>query len=401
MTRRRQERQLWIIPTVLLFVVVPVGAAVYSAIASGRDTSPTSPRPKLSRAGSTFVGRAAEPLPIAAEPSSYEVVYSLERYDATKIHRSRDRIQIRRPFEGRVEDAEPGREPKPRISRVGTLVLSTGAGPRSLVSPPTPATGDLRLKPVLETALTDKLLELQERRRVLGRACQVYRAGSSVTAGELVPVGSRPAEYSDFCVDGDGILLEEVWWKDGRPLQRRIAVDLEVDVPFTDALFELPDEIQVPFEEGNGYLRPIDPASGFEGTMYRLAEVPPGFEYLGRYVVSPPRLNPFESRLDESAPRSQVSIVDIWQRGPDALVLTQIIAADISAVPQNSPTAKELELPAGRGASVFDLRSSEVRISLPEDRFLVLSGTLPPSDLVEAASSLRAETGTGLRFLDE
>lgn len=401
MTRRREERQLWIIPTVLLFVAVPVGAAIYSAVASGRDASGAPDRPPLSRKGSMSLGLAPKPLPIGDEPSSYEVVYSVERYDETKVHRTRDRFQIRRPFEGRVEDAGEGRDPKPRISRVGTLVLSTGAGPRSLVSPPSPSTGDLRLKPVLDAAVDQDLLEVRERRRVLGRECQVYRAGSSVSAGELVPVGSKPAEHSDFCVDGDGLLLEEVWWKDGRPLQRRVAVELDVDVAFPDARFELPDEVQVPFEEGNGYLRPLVPESGFEGTMYRLVEAPPGFEYLGRYVVQPPRLNPFQNPLDETAPRSQVSIVDIWQRGPDALVLSQVIAADISAVPQNSPTARELELPFGRGATVFDLRSSEVRITLPEDRFLRLSGTLSPEQLVEAASALRAEPGTGLRFLDE
>lgn len=400
MTRRRQERQLWIIPTVVLFVVLPIGAAIYSAVASGRDAGAPD-RPRLSRAGSTSLGSSPKPLAIGEEPLSYEVVYSVERYDPTRIHRIRDRLQIRRPFEGRVEDATEGSDPKPRISRIGTLVLSTGAGPRSLVSPPTPATGDLRLKPVLAAALEQDLLELRERRRVLGRECQVYRAGSSVSAGELVPVGSKPAEHSDFCVDGAGLLLEEVWWKDGRPLQRRIAVELDVDVELPSTRFEIPGEVQIPFEEGNGYLRPLDPASGFEGTMYRLAEAPAGFEYLGRYLVQPPRLNPFQNRLDETAPRSQVSIVDVWERGPDALVLSQIIAADISAIPQNSQTARELDFPFGRGASVFDLRSSEVRVTLPEDRFLRLTGTLPPEELVEAASSLRAEAGTGLRFLDE
>lgn len=396
MAPRRPDRQRWLIPTVALFVVLPIGIAVYNGLSSssGGDS-----RPELSRKGSADLGRKPAALAIGAEPLSYVIEYDIERY-GDEVHRSRDRIEVRRPFEGRVEDAAPGSQPKPRLSRLGTLVISTGDGPRSLVSPPAPATGDLRLKPVLSDAVAGGFLEVRERRRVLQRECQVYRAGSSVSAGELVPVGSKPGEHSDFCVDAEGLLLEEVWIKDGRPLQRRIAAELKTGVDLPDERFELEGEVQVPFEEGNGFLRRIDPASGFEGTIYRLDEVPDGFTYLGRYVISPPRLNPFQNPLDEEAPKAQVSMVDIWESGPDSLTLTQTIAAEISAVPQNSPTAKPLELPFGVAASVLDLRSNEVRVALPEDRFIRIGGTLSRQDLVELASALRADVGTGLQFLD-
>jgi len=398
--RRRQGSQVWLVPTVLLFVVLPVGGAVYSAVSSSKGDEPTTA--KLRRTGSTNLGTKPTPLAFVEEPLSYDVTYLIERYDGDgTIHESSDRIEVRRPFSGRVEDAVPGHDPKPRVSRLGSLVLSTGAGARSLVSPPAPSTGDLRLRPVLPEALSDHFVTVRERRKVLGRMCQVYRFGSSVSAGLLVPVNARTGEHSDVCVDASGIALEEAWFKAGKPLQRRIATKLHVDVDLPDSRFELPGEEQIPFEEGNGFLRPVDPKTGFEGTTYHLAEVPAGFEYLGRYAFAPPRLNPFQSRLDEEAPRSQVSTVDIWQRGPDSLVLTQTIAADISAVPQNSLTAKPLTLgPFGSAASVLDLRSSEVRVELPEDRFLRVSGTLSRAELVDIAASLRAEVGTGLVFLD-
>jgi hypothetical protein len=399
MASRRGPRQVWLIPTVFLFVVLPIGGAVYSALSPGGEDGGA---PTLSRKGSTALPGGTAALSIGAEPLSYDVTYRIERYDRDKVHESRDRVRIRRPFDGRVEDAMPGHDPKPRVSRIGSLVLSTGEGARSFVSPPAAATADLHLKPVLADAVRERLLELRERRRVLGRECQVYRAGSSVSAGELVPVGTKPGERSDFCVDRSGILLEEVWVKDGRPLLRRIATKLDLAPTLSDALFELPGEQSVPFEQGNGFLRPVDPASGFEGTIYRLASAPEGFEYLGRYVVAPPRLNPFQNRLDEEAPRSQVSLTDVWQRGPDLLALTQTIAADISAVPQNSRTGKPVDLgPFGAAFSVLDLRASEVRIELPEDRFIRVTGTLSRGELEEIATSLRAEIGTGLKFLDE
>ncbi|HUP85472.1 MAG TPA: hypothetical protein VM143_07375 [Acidimicrobiales bacterium] len=399
MTSRRGPRQVWLIPTVLLFVVLPVGGAVYSAVAS---TDALHRPPKLSREGSKALGRESVPLALDDEPLSYEVVYALERYDRDRVHHLTDRIQVRRPFDGRFEDAATGHQPRPRISRLGSLVLSTGAGPRSLVNPPSPATGDLRFAPVLAEAVEDRFVEVRERRRVLGRECQVYRAGSSVSAGLLTPVGKRVGEYSDFCVDRAGLLLEEVWVKDRKPLLRRVATKLTVGVELPGSRFELSGEVQVPFEEGNGFYRPIDPQSGFEGTSYRLVEDPSGFDYLGRFAVEPPRLNPFQSRLEEGQTRSQVSVIDVWQRGPDMVTLAQTIAADISAVPQNSLTAKPLRIGGfGSASTVLDLRASQVRIELPEDRFLQVAGTLSRAELVDIAKSLRAEVGTGLKFLDE
>lgn len=398
MTRRRRDRQLWLVPTVGLFVLAPIGAAVYSAVTSTRE--PSDDWPSVSRKGSEDLGRESTALKIGEEPLSYRVVYDVERYGVDGIHRSRDRIEVRRPFEGRVEDARAGAKPQPRISRIGTLVLSTGAGARTLVSPPAPATGDLRLKPVLADAVAAGHLELRERRRVLDRECQVYRAGSSVSAGGLTPVGAKPGEHSDFCVDEDGMLLEEVWEKDGRPLQRRIARRLDLGVTFPADHFEIAGEIQVPFEEGNGFLRRLAPDSGFEGTLYHLEQPPEGFEHLGRYLIQPPKLDPFQNRLDEDRPRGQVGIADVWERGPDLLVMTQLIAADISAVPQNSPTARPVELPLGRASSILDLRANEVRIELPEDRFLRLSGTLTRKELVEITGDIRVASGSGLVFLD-
>ena len=393
----------WLLPTVLLFVLVPIAYAVFTAVRGGDGGDGTPERPKLSRDGSKEVdGSPDGPLAIAEEPSSYRVVYRIERYDPDKIQVSEDRITIRRPFDGRVQSFIDGRQTGDRASRFGALIITTGEGPRTLVSPPSPATGDLRLAPALADAVEEGWLELRERRKVLGRECQVYRAGSTVVAGTLVPVGTTAGERSDLCIDDEGLLLEEVWFKDGLPLQRRVATSLEVGKTYPDSTFQLAaDEPALTIDQGNGFIREVDAASAFEGTVYRLTEPPEGAEYRGRFVVQPPTLSPFQNPLDTAAERrEQVSMVDVWVRGPDVLAFSQTIAADIAAVPSDAKTAKRIDLaPIEDAAAVLDLRSNEVRAELPEARFLRIAGSYTREDLVAVARSLRAEEGTGLVFL--
>jgi hypothetical protein len=393
----------WMLPTVLLFVLLPVVYAVFTAVQGGEDGTPD--RPKLSRKGSVELDDDddGKPLAIADEPASYEIRYRIERYDPDKIQVSEDRITIRRPFDGRVRSFIDGRQTGDRASRFGALIISTGEGPRTLVSPPSPATGDVRLAPALADGVKEKWLQVRERRKVLGHECQVYRAGSTVVSGTLVPVNTTAGEHSDFCVDASGLLLEEVWFKEGLPLQRRIATSRKVGATYPDETFRLAaDEPALTIDQGNGFIREVDPNSAFEGTVYRLTAPPDDAQYLGRYVVQPPTLSPFQSPLDTPTERrEQVSMVDVWVRGHDVLAFSQTIAADIAAVPSDAKTAQRFELgPVGTAATVLDLRANEIRVELPEARFLRIAGTFPRQELVDLAGSLRAEEGKGLVFLE-
>jgi hypothetical protein len=395
----------WMVPTLLLFVLLPVGYAVFTAVRGGDDGTGDG-RPKLSRDGSkeVTVSKADEgrPLEFGTEPESYELTYRIERYDPDKVQVSQDKISVRRPFDSRVQSSIDGRKTGDRASRFGTLVISTGEGPRTLVSPPAPATADLRLATSLPDALAQNWVEVRERRKVAGQLCQVYRAGSTVVSGTLVPVDTTAGEHSDLCVDRQGLLLEEVWFKDGKPLQRRVVTKRVVGSKLPDDRFQLGlDEQAVTIDQGNGFIREVDPNSAFEGTVYRLTAPPDGATYKGRFVVQPPTLNPFQSPLDgPTAHREQVSLIDVWTRGADTLVFSQTIAADISALPSNSKTAQKIQLgPIGEAATVVDLRSNEVRAELPEGRFLRIAGSFPRQELLDLAGSLRAEEGKGLVFL--
>jgi hypothetical protein len=392
--------QRWLLPTLLLLVVVPIGIAVASALSNSRDSG----TPKLRRDGSKEVSAddAAGPLGFAkSAPESYQLTYHIERYDPDRVQESTEVFDVRRPFDSRIVTTIDGKEVGRRVSRFGALILGTGVGPKSLAAPPAPASGDLHLESTLPDAVDHGWAELRERRKVAGTTCQVYRVGSTVASGELVPNGTKAGESADVCVDRDGLLLEEVWRKGGKPLQRRVAVKRRLGVKLTDADFQVPGEVPLSIDDGNGFVKRVDPASSWEGTVYRLPEPPAGFTYLGRVVVQPPKLNPFQSPLDEGPKTEQVSMVDTWSRGPDLIVFSQTIAAAVSAIPNDAKTARPIDLgPFGNAATVLDLRSSEVRIELPEDRFIRLAGSLPLAQLVDIAHGMRAEDGTGLKFLD-
>jgi hypothetical protein len=231
----------------------------------------------------------------------------------------------------------------------------------------------------------------------------VYRAGGPIVAGDLVPVGTKAGEHTDFCVDEMGLVLEEVWVQGGRPIQRRIASEVDASTTFAPSHFELANEKPYSRELGNGFMRRVDPTSGFEGTSYRLAEVPEGFEFLDRFLVQPPNLSLYRDVLEEGErPPEQISLVDVWQRGIDIVVLAQTIATDIVAVPPSSPTARRFRLgPAGEAAAILDLRMNEIRADLPEGRFLRIGGTLSREALAELATSLRAEEATGPVVIDD
>ena len=404
MPARPTDRPVWLVPTLLLFVVLPIGLAVATALSQDDGAGDLGPRPKLSRAGSTIVDdRPSVPLPFTDEPATYALTYRLERYDRTRVQVTEETMEVRRPFDARVTTVVDGKVVATRASRFGTLVIGTGMGPRALVSPPAPATSDIRASAALAEAVGRGFVEVRERRRVLGRECQVYRSGSTITAGELVPIGSREGEHADDCFDARGLLLEEVWFKEGRPLQRRVVTARKVDIAFDDASFTLEGEQELSLDEGNGIFRAIDPASGYEGTTYRLAAGPPGFTYLGRFVVQPPNLKTFRDPLrEDDTSRQQVSVIDAWERGPDLVTLAQTIVADASVAPRGGPTARPVQVAEGglRGEAVLDLRANEIRLTLPESRYLRLSGTLTSAQLLEIAGSLRAETGTGIKVLE-
>src|SRR5205823_3728054 len=116
---------------------------------------------------------------------------------------------------------------------------SENARPLNIAVPPSLASGDLRVDAGLSEALKDRIVVRREKRKVYGRACQVYRAGGPVSAGDFTPDKPSGDEYADFCVDEHGLVLEEAWTSKGRLIRRRVAVKLRIDPPLPDDTFTI------------------------------------------------------------------------------------------------------------------------------------------------------------------
>lgn len=393
--------------TPLILAVVILAASVALGIGLDRANRSDQPSwPKLSRAGSKKVGGSGgRALPFHAVPDRYDIIYRVELPGGNRIVVTTDRITVRRPFDSRVQSLSG---PPPgvtlagdRASRFATLALGSTDGSTAKVFAPPPglAGSDLRPDAVLPEAVRKGTVEVRERRRVLGRDCQVYRTGTTIQDGRLVPAGTTAHEYADICVDRSGLLLEEVWVKDGHWIRRRVAAGLREPKRLDDSDFTLSDEEEVAFAGGNGFVKEVQPDTLPQGPGWSLDQPPAGFTLKGRFAVTPPDTRAFQQPLDEPK-RVAVEVSDVWVRGSDVLVMEQGVATSERGVFTASSFSEDVDLGAiGRGEALLDFRGNEARTLFNSGRYVRLVGTMPLADMIKLARSLRPVQGTGVVFL--
>lgn len=403
MERERQQRRRRFIALGML--------AGLAALAGGvawitRDRPPPErPRPGDVRDGSDEIaGRGA--LEIDSVPGSYRALYRVDDFAGGDHAVTTDDIRVARPFDSRIE-RKRGEPPGKRVTftqivTFGRLTIPGVGTTREavLVASPDLASGDLRFDIGLEPALENDLIEAREWRRVAGEECRVYRTGGPVGTGAVTPYDPEAPEYADICIDARGFLREELWVVDGRVLRRKLLTRVEAGEPIPDRLLEHEGE-PVPPSQGGGSVREVEAASYPPGTSWFARWVPDGFQQKGRYTVVPstPALVEEENRA-----RRQASIVDVWTRGSDLLLVDQ--GGTIGGVQlfERDPNAEEVQIHGLGGAdAIADFRLNEVRILLERGRWIRIRGTAPLDDLVEVARNLEAvESETNeLVYLDE
>lgn len=363
------------------------------------------------RRGSELVADDGSVLTSTREPESYEIVYRSVETATDDPVTTTEHIRVRRPFAARIDikrGGPPGGDTtSERVTRFGVLGTPGHDGRWTLFSvPPAVAGSDVRPAAVLADAVDEGALQVRERRRVLGRECQVYRAGGVLSSGNLVPYEPEGAEYADACIDEAGLVLEEIWVDKGRRLTRKVATSVEEDVDLPDDLFEPAGATALGYEDGGGLVQEVDPATmPSSTTFWTLDEPPAGFEHRGRYSIVPARLDPFRQSVDPADdPRGTASVADVWVRGPDLLVVDQgIVTSAAGAIPDH-PHARAVDVgELGDAQAFLDLRSSEVRAQPEGGGFVRVYGTLALDELISLTRALRpVETSAdGLRFLDE
>ncbi len=377
-------------------VVVGAGGIGLAGLLRG-DDGPPKRRPLgiLTRDGSVVVpgGPVVE---IARTPASYRIVYRLEEAAPGKVEYRTDEVNVRRPFESRLETRSgrpPGRKTETfQAARFTKRVTDTGGSvPLVLELGPEVPPSDVRLAPVLDDALAARRIIRREVREIKGRRCQVYRSGGYLSAPELR--APTKDEYADSCVDDAGLVLEEVLWSGTSMLSRRVAVEVQEDVVLSDELFpDLPPTATA--ASGGGAVSKLKDGSEPPGEFLVLDAPPAGFEHRGRYSVIPAQQQSAEPTEESSV---LAGVVDVWVRGFDLLLVDQ--GATLRGQPpfvmaEDSP---RIDLgPFGPGEVRLSALGSDVRALRTGGRYVRVAGTLPIEELAAVARSLR--TGPGGTF---
>jgi hypothetical protein len=393
-SRFRKPRPRGAIVAGVVVVAVGVGFAVADA-RGGDDDNNESPSTtverELERDGSAVATDGA-PVVIGDEPVAYTITYRVTERSSTA---TTEEVVVRRPFASETTVRRDGEVIGVTRSAFGRLIVDDqvfAVGP-SLAGP------DLRLRPALDDALARRLLDAREQRVVAGRRCQVYRAGASVVGGLLQPPPDPRTEYADACFDADGLLLEEWWVVDGDAIRHRVATEVTLDAPADLGREWESRATTLDLEHGGGSLLRLAEGSMPPGTFFLAATVPDGFEHVGRYSVIPPQ----GAAFGDAAQRGSIvaSTADVWQRGPDLLVVDQGGSLEQRTVYERDPDHPIEAVPGvGDFEVILGLAGNEVRLLRDGGRFVRVLGTLSADELLGVASGLSAVEGNEL-VIDE
>ena len=298
-------------------------------------------------------------------------------------------LSVRRPFESRRTTragAPPGTVVlDEQISTITHTMISSAHG-ESLVLPVAPGTADfdVRVDAALDRLVKEGGLERRERRRVVGRHCQVYRSNGPLAA-DITPLVPAATSHTDTCLDEAGLVLERVQFDGGVISLRDIAVSVEESPSFAAAEFFVEVSSTISFGDGGGLVLTVDPLSPTIAVTRALPAPPPGFTFIDRFAVASTGLG---TGVGGQAQERVASIVDVYTRGADFFVLEEGGSTTGGRPLGPRPFATPVDLgPLGPGELILGTRGSEVR-SAKGTRFIRLIGTLPPDQLVELARSL-------------
>ncbi len=346
-------------------------------VADGADLEPTGDRPL-----------GIEPI---EAPPTRRIEYRIEVGPVGDAVVGVDRVLVDRPFASRLESWDGpeavGDPASVTVAGFGVLRVEGGGEPVVIEGPPAPAPADDRILAGLPAAVEAGAVELREVREVLGRRCRIVRSADPLAVGDLF-ASPGPDRFTDTCVDGAGLVLEEVSVSEGQRVQRRVATALDLD-PEVDPDLLRTGEANRTTQDGGGFVAELVPGTGAPGPFLE-SEAPAGFDRRGRYAVIPSQPEAFSdpTRRDE-----QLTFVsDVFVDGIDVVVLDQggtlggidrfegARGVEVEVALDGSGTRTGL-LTFGRGGTVLLVR-------LDGGRFVRARGTVAPEVLVDLLESL-------------
>lgn len=347
-----------------------------------------------------LVERADGALAITEEATAYKVTYRVDAYseDGTDTVTTQD-FAIRRPFDSRIvskADAPPGGEEQWSVtSAIGSYQQSTqAADATAVVSAPITALGDYRLDSSLPDLVADGSFVLGDRRTLLGRQCQVYRTGSTLESYTVT--APTETDYSDVCIDAAGLMLEELSVASGQVTQHQIATAVDPAADVVDDDFTI-SATPTALADGGSELEDIDTATAPVAGFWSFAEAPTGYEFQHRYVLrqsiaAPADTSDTSDTSGTTAAASTIvveSYVDVFVNGANVVTVRQgpssVDPGFDASVSQDASTANlgAVKTASGVTGSVISATPTS-----PTDWFILVTGTIPRSDLVAMVEQL-------------
>lgn len=315
-----------------------------------------------------------EPLVIGDIPESYRITYRVEEEGSED---SREVLTVRRPFDSRIETDD--------VVEIATLGRSsrraTASGRLAVAIPPSVAPGDVRVEHLLDS----DLFEPAGRKTIADRECQVYETGQSLRLVELVE-----GDDVEVCIDANGLVLEER--SDGRT---RTATKVELDVRAT---FDV-GERTIPVLDGGGAVQPLTDDSRTPGRFWELGDDLP-LPHEGRYAVVPPQPDAYNDATLRG--RRVGTTTDVLTDGLDVVIVDRGGTLEGIDVIADDDTAERVDGGAvGTGSLRHTSFGAELTFELDGGRFIRVSGTLPPEELVAVARGLHEVDGGELTPVGE
>ncbi len=341
---------------------------------------------------SEVVSDSPGPATVANPPGAYEIIYRSESTSSDGTTTTTMDTTVQRPFNGRTvskADAPPGTAEQWRaMSQVG-LYSYTAAGSAAEVSHTLPrvALGDMRLDATLKDLVADGTFVARERRRVLGRDCQVYRTGQPLDSATTAKPTST--DYSDACIDASGLLLEELTVASGKLSQRMLATSVNVTLQPPASTFSITGT-PISLADGGAELKNLDAAKAPVAGYWSLP-TPKGYTHQGRYQLTEPGDNPTPgaTTVPGAPPSTKVSYVDVYVSGPNTVIV------------QQGPTTSEPESTASNGPAATVGKLGSVQVSpgptgtdiaaypqTAQSWFVHVSATLPRSATEQIAATM-------------
>jgi hypothetical protein len=391
--RRRRRRNVRI-GVVALLVVLVLGSIGVFVVTRGSSSS-SAMSPQLT---SDLVSANGSVLDVTA-PGAYTVTYRVDSPASANgpANTSTEQIAVQRPFNGKVngkDGAPPGNTLEfEDISNLGLISDRSQDGTVQVTqTAPRVAIGDMRLDASLSELVAAGDLVPRERRRALGRECQVYRTGQPLET--LTIAKPTSTDYADACVDASGLLLEEVVVASGKVTTHVTATAVDDASTAPDSTFTITGT-PVDLSAGGSQLTPIATDKAPVAGYWVLGTPPAGYTLANRYLLKEPADN---SQTDPNAtttttvtPTTKDSYVDVWVNGKDTITVQQGVTA--SEPSNEAQSGTDITLGTVGAAKIAPTLTGSVVLahpSAPSGWFVMVSGTMSTEALQGVASSLHA-----------